>query len=170
MSCDAFVAQTIASPPPPSNNTRNSTTLHVPPLCHLRRRSSLWPSYLRPYREHILIRHCSVLCKLLVGNSLRHLCSSRVLAEGEKAFQPIVFKPQKSSLSRYVVLNAFSSATGKAKGVARSKSVREKPHPGGGAWSSRLLRCSSCIHHCQNLLLLFVERAFEVLCEDISRG
>ena len=156
LSCGALVVQTIAAPPPhaPNKNIRSSKTLHIPPLCHLRRRSSLWSSYLRPYSENILIRHYPVLCKLLVGSSLRHLCFGRVLAEVRKAFGPILFKPRESSLSRYLVLNAFSSATGKAKGVARSMRVREKPHPGRGAWSSRYLRCSSCIQHCQKLILL----------------
>ena len=76
--------------------------------------------------------------------------------KAEKAFRLILFQPRESSLSRCLVLNAFSSATGKAKRVARSMSVREKPHPGRGAWSSRILRCSSCIQHCQNFASIIV--------------
>lgn len=59
--------------PPVGHEHPELQNFHIPSLCHLRRRSSLWSPYLRPYREDILIRYCSVLCELLVGNPFRHL-------------------------------------------------------------------------------------------------
>ena len=58
--------------------------------------------------------------------------------------------------------NAFSSATGKATRVARSKSVEREAASGRGARSSRLLRCLSYIHHFQNCLLLYALSRFFV--------
>lgn len=152
--------------PPARHQHSERQNFYVPPLCHLRRRSFLWSSYLGSYGEDILIRDCSAFGELLVGNSFRHIaevgCSRK-----RRAFSTNPFKPPKSNLSKYDVLNAISSATARPRN-SRDVEERERgPAFGRGARSSRLLRCSSYVHHSQNF---FVIRAVNGLCEDAVRS
>ena len=124
--------------------------MYVPPLCHLCGRGFLRSSYLGPYSEDILIRHCSILCELLVGNPLRHLsevgCSRKAKGPFDQSLEAWNIKSEPVGC-----FQCYLKREGNARKGRDVEEGKKQAASGMAARSSRLLRCcSSRIHHLQN--------------------
>ena len=138
--------------PPARHEHPELRRFHVPSLCHLRCCSSLRSCYLRPYREDILIRHCSVLCKLLIGNPLRHLCCGGV---PRNVKPPCIRFLQASNIKCEEVWCSPRFLKRDSKGLMLRRVAVFVKRGGEGAYgrdarSSRLESRSSCVDHLQN--------------------